>query len=59
MNVIDKICGKFGISDPDEDEKLALAEEEERERERNQRRAAEQQLGLLLPRRRRGRRVAV
>lgn len=42
MNVIDKICGKFGISDPDEDEKLALAEEEERERERNQRRAAEQ-----------------
>ena len=42
MNVIDKICGKFGISDPDEDAKLALAEEEERERERNQRRAAEQ-----------------
>ena len=30
MNVIDKICGKFGLSDPDEDEKLALAEEEER-----------------------------
>ena len=42
MNVIDKICGKFGLSDPDEDEKLALAEEEERERERSQKRAAEQ-----------------
>ena len=40
MNVIDKICGKFGLSDPDEDAKLeaAEAEEEAARRERSQKR---------------------
>ncbi len=41
MNVIDKICGKFGLSDPDEDAKLeaAEAEEEAARRERSQKRS--------------------
>ncbi|MFV0635093.1 cell division protein SepF [Mitsuokella sp.] len=40
MNVIDKICGKFGLSDPDEEAKLAEAEAEEEaaKRERSQKR---------------------